>query len=59
LFTNAKTVYEQLLCMTNQNCVSSKIPGQMTHEKLDHQLFTNSHLWHEGQSRFHAIYPVH
>ena len=36
-----------------------QVLGQMTHIKLYHQLFPNSCLRHEGQSMFHAIYPVH
>ena len=33
--------------------------AQTTHEKLYHQLFPDSRLWHGGQSRLHAIYAVH
>ena len=61
LYTNAKTVFWniQLLCTTTKNFVPSKNLRQMTHEKLYHQLLPNSRLRHEGQSRFHSIYPVH
>jgi len=60
LFMNAKTVFWniQLLCTTTKNFMSSKMCGQMTHEKLYHQLFPNLHLWYEGQNKFYAHWLV-